>query len=107
MRWASHSNGNGFVHSVKHYKNNQLDWSKMNVKKHFPISNRHCVSFVPKKDKSKIGTSEIAYSIYMASKSDVQTINLLSFAQKERYAYCSQRETLEDASNPPAEYHQE
>ncbi len=82
--------------SDTHYKYDNIDWGRMNVKKHFPVSNRHCVSFVPKKDKSKIGAPEIHYDKTIASKSYVQIINKLSFAQKERYAYCSQRETFEN-----------
>lgn len=81
----------------KHYKDNQLDWSKMSVKKHFPISNKHCVSFLPKKDKSRIGTSEITYKKAIISRSDIEIINRLSFTQKDRYAYCSERGTLENA----------
>ncbi|PZP85289.1 MAG: hypothetical protein DI582_06250 [Azospirillum brasilense] len=80
-----------------HYIDDNIDWSKMSVKKHFPVSNKHCVSFIPKKDKSRIGTSEITYGRTFASQSDVQIINRLSFSQKERYAYCSQMGALQDA----------
>lgn len=88
-----------------HYIDDNIDWSKMNVRKHFPVSNRHCVSFVPKKDKSKIGTSEITYGRAAASQSDVQIINRLSFSQKERYAYCSQKDTLQNAVAHEAMHH--
>ena len=86
------------ISSETHYKDDNIDWSKMNIKKHFPVSNKHCVSFVPKNDKSKIGTSEITYGRAVISKNDVQIINRLSFVQKERYAYCSQRTILENVS---------
>lgn len=81
----------------KHYVEDNIDWSKMNVKKHFPVSNKHCVSFVPKSDRSQIGTPTINYGKAILSQNDVKIINRLSFHQKERYAYCSEKHILESA----------
>jgi len=85
------------VSSETHYQDDSIDWSKMNVKKHFPISNKHRISFIPKQDKSRIGTSEITCRRAVISQSDVQIINRLSFAQKQRYSYCSEKQILENA----------
>lgn len=80
----------------KHYNGENIDWSKMNVKKHFPVSNRHCVSFVPKSDSDRIGTSTINYGRSAIKSRDVKIINRLTFHQKERYAYCSKKDVLQE-----------
>lgn len=72
-----------------------IDWGKMNVRKHFPVTNKHCISFVPKTDRSKVGTSEINCTKAVLNCRDTQIINQLSFQQKERYAYCAQKSVLE------------
>lgn len=82
------------ISSEKYYNGDNIDWSKMNVKKHFPVSNKHCVSFVPKSDPDKIGTSTLDYSRATITSHDVNIINRLTFYQKERYVYCSSKEVL-------------
>lgn len=77
-----------------HYNGDNIDWSKMKVKKHFPVSSKHCVSFVPKSDPNKIGEPIIDFGKAAISSCDVNIINRLTFYQKERYAYCSSKEVL-------------
>lgn len=78
----------------RHYHGDNIDWSRMKVKKHFPVSNKHCVSFVPKSDPIKLGTPTLNYSRAIITSHDVSIINRLTYQQKERYAYCSSNEEL-------------
>ncbi len=78
----------------QHYNGDSIDWGKMKVKKHFPVSNKHCVSFVPKSDSTKLGAPTLDYSRALITSNDVSIINRLTYQQKERYAYCSSREVL-------------
>jgi len=77
------------------YNGENIDWSRMNIKKHFPVSNKHCVSFVPKSDTNSIGTPTLNYSRADITSHDVNIINRLTFHQKDRYAYCSKKEVLQ------------
>lgn len=79
-----------------YYDNDNIDWSKMNVKKHFPISNKHCVTFIPKSDDDRKGTPTINYTKASISKEGVRQINRLSFLQRQRYTYCSEKTVLSD-----------
>lgn len=73
----------------------EVDWSKMNVKKHFLISSRHCVSFVPKTDAAARGTAIMKFFKVGISKQDVSLINGLALAYMHEYAYCSNKEMFE------------
>lgn len=74
-----------------------IDWSKVNANKHFPISNYHCVSFVPKECRSRIGTNDITYGKSKLSFSRVEFLNQLNLRQMGRYSYCASKETLKTA----------
>lgn len=77
------------------YKSKIIDWAKINTKMHFPVSNRHCVSFIPKADSARKGTSQITINKGIISARDIMIINQLAFASKDRYAYCANNSVLE------------
>jgi len=81
----------------QHYNGENIDWSR--VKKYFPVSNKHCVSFVPKSDRDKLGTPTLKYSRDVITSHYVNIINRLNYQQRERYAYCSNKEVLSKFAN--------
>ncbi|PIZ29588.1 MAG: hypothetical protein COY40_06570 [Alphaproteobacteria bacterium CG_4_10_14_0_8_um_filter_53_9] len=88
-----------FICNKIHYVGEDVDWDKMQVKKHFPLTKRLCVTFFPKVDKERLGCAEIKIFTAKASASDVRVINFLSFAEKERYVYASNPKIFNDFSS--------
>ncbi len=79
-----------------HYIGDDVDWSRMNVIKHFPITNKHCVSFVPKSDPLKKGTNNVDVHRRNISTEAVRKINAHCFQQKGEYAYCSDKNVFDE-----------
>jgi len=77
-----------------HYTGGRVDWRKSDVKKHFPVSSRHCVSFVRKSDPDRFGGPEMRVYKTAISVNDVLVLNQLAVRQKNRYAYCASADAL-------------
>lgn len=81
------------------YVGRDVDWATIEVKMHFPVSSRCCVSFVPKSDQARKGTSKMLFHTRTLSKNDAIIINKLSYGQMERYAFCEDQKVLEELRN--------
>lgn len=81
------------------YTGEDVDWSRINGARHYPVSNKHCVSFYPKTDPSKKGTHIIQCTEATISKRDVSIINRLSTDQANRYAFSSSKYSFYGSDN--------
>jgi hypothetical protein len=80
------------------YVHKDIDWKNIQIKKHFPISRKCCISFVPKdQDRRYLQTHEMKVVKALVSISDVKVINTLSFNQKDRYAYSADTLSFPDS----------
>ncbi len=68
---------------------NLINWATLDIKVYCPIDSNHCLTFIPKKDKKRIGTDNVTFAECKISAENVSKINTLTVSQSERYAYCA------------------
>ncbi len=76
-----------------------VDWTRLNTKMHFPVSSRCCVTFVPKTEEERKGTSKVRFNKAVLTAQDAGVINILSYRQMEKYAFCRDHAVLEGLKN--------